>query len=55
MAWAVLLGAVFYSEMPDALAFVGLVLIACSGLFTFLREDKVSGWPKRTILMRDPP
>ena len=55
MVWAVLLGAVFYNEVPDALAFVGLVLIGLSGLFTFLREDKVSSWPRRTILMRDPP
>ena len=52
--WAVFFGAVFYNEIPDALAFGGIALIALSGLFTLLREEKVTSWPRRTPLMRDP-
>lgn len=52
--WAVFFGALIYSEVPDALAFAGIALIALSGLFTFLREDKVTSWPRRTWPMRDP-
>jgi S-adenosylmethionine uptake transporter len=54
IVWAVLLGAAFYAEFPDAIALAGIVFIGLSGLFTFLREDKVTAWPRRTILMRDP-
>lgn len=52
--WAVFFGALFYSEVPDALAFGGIALIALSGLFTLLREEKVTSWPRRTLPMRDP-
>jgi drug/metabolite transporter (DMT)-like permease len=52
--WAVALGAIFYAEVPDAVALGGIALIALSGLFTFLREDKVTSWPRRTWPMRDP-
>jgi S-adenosylmethionine uptake transporter len=53
IAWAVVLGSVFYAEFPDTLALFGIALIGLSGLFTLLREDKVGHWPKRTILMRN--
>jgi S-adenosylmethionine uptake transporter len=53
IAWAVVLGGVFYAEYPDTLALFGIALIGLSGLFTLLREDKVANWPKRTILMRN--
>lgn len=54
IVWAVVLGTLFYAEVPDTVALAGIVLIGLSGLFTFLREDKMTGWPRRTILMRDP-
>lgn len=38
IAWAVLLGAVFFSEYPDALALTGLFVLACAGLLTVMRE-----------------
>jgi S-adenosylmethionine uptake transporter len=52
--WAVVFGAVFFAEFPDMIALAGIGLIALSGLFTFLREEKVTSWPRRTHLMRDP-
>lgn len=36
--WAVILGALIFSEKPDALAIVGLAVIAGSGLLTVARE-----------------
>lgn len=38
MIWAVLLGAVFFNEVPDAFSFAGLAVIAGSGLLTLARE-----------------
>lgn len=53
--WAVVFGAAFFGELPDGIAFVGMVLVAGSGLFTFLREEQLHGWTRRTILMRNRP
>ncbi len=53
MVWAVLFGALFFAEFPDWLALAGIGLIAFSGLFTFLREDKLTDWPRRTPLLRN--
>jgi len=36
--WAVVLGAIFFSERPDILSLVGLGVIAASGLLTLARE-----------------
>lgn len=55
IAWAVVLGIVFFSEVPDALALAGLGVVAASGLFTFMREEARFGWWRRTPLMRDRP
>ena len=55
IVWAVFFGAVFFHEFPDTLSLAGIALIGLSGLFTFLREDKVSGWSRRIILMRNQP
>lgn len=53
MAWAVAIGAVFYGEHPDGYVIAGVGLIAWSGLFTFIREEKVAGWWRRFPLIRD--
>ncbi len=53
--WAVILGAVFFNEFPDRLAFVGMVIVVLSGLFTFVREEQLRGWSRRTILMKNRP
>lgn len=38
MIWAVILGAYFFDEVPDAWTLVGLAVIAGAGLLTFARE-----------------
>jgi S-adenosylmethionine uptake transporter len=46
MIWAVLLGAIFFHEFPDATALAGIGLVCFAGLFTFVREEKMGGrWP----------
>ena len=55
MAWAVAIGSLLYAELPDRFTLVGLGLIAFSGLFTILREEQVSGWWRRIILVRNRP
>ena len=41
IVWAVLLGALFFGEFPDAFALMGMALVAAAGLVTFIREEKV--------------
>jgi S-adenosylmethionine uptake transporter len=44
--WAIALGALFFSELPDATSFVGIALVTFAGLFTFVREERRGGrWP----------
>jgi drug/metabolite transporter (DMT)-like permease len=50
---AVALGAIFFGEYPDAIAFAGMVLVVLSGLITFLREEQLHGWSARTLWMRN--
>lgn len=38
IAWAVALGALFFSEYPDLLALVGLAVVGGAGLLTLIRE-----------------
>lgn len=38
IAWAVVLGALFFSEYPDLLALVGLAVVGAAGLLTVIRE-----------------
>jgi S-adenosylmethionine uptake transporter len=40
IVWAILLGALFFSEFPDTTAFAGIALVTFAGLFTFIREEK---------------
>lgn len=53
--WAVIYGAAFFGEIPDAVSFIGMALVTLSGLFTFFREEKLYGWSRRVILMRNRP
>jgi drug/metabolite transporter (DMT)-like permease len=55
MAWAVAIGWLLYAEIPDGFTLAGVGLIACSGLFTIMREEQVSGWWRRVILVRNRP
>jgi S-adenosylmethionine uptake transporter len=45
LIWGVLFGFVFFGERLDAVAQAGLVLVAISGLLTFIREDARGVWP----------
>lgn len=46
LIWGVALGMALFSERPDAMGVVGLLLVAVSGLATFIREDARGVWPK---------
>jgi S-adenosylmethionine uptake transporter len=52
MVWAIVYGALFFHNFPDPIAFVGIALVIASGLFTFLREEQLYGWSRRTFLLR---
>ncbi len=42
LIFSIILGAVFFSESPDALTYVGSALVIASGLYTFLRERQLA-------------
>jgi S-adenosylmethionine uptake transporter len=48
MLWAVLLGYVLFHDALDWPMAIGIAIILGAGLFTFVREDKVTRWWKRT-------
>ncbi|RUT99005.1 DMT family transporter, partial [Mesorhizobium sp. M7A.T.Ca.TU.009.01.3.2] len=39
IAWAVILGALFFQEYPDGLSLVGLAVVGGAGLLTMVREE----------------
>jgi len=47
MLWAVLLGYALFDDRLDWPMAVGIAIILGAGLFTFVREDKVTRWWKR--------
>jgi S-adenosylmethionine uptake transporter len=47
MLWAVLLGYVLFGDRLDWPMAIGIAIILGAGLFTFVREDKVTRWWKR--------
>jgi S-adenosylmethionine uptake transporter len=47
MLWAVLLGYLVFHDQLDWPMAVGIAIILGAGLFTFVREDKVTRWWKR--------
>ena len=47
MLWAVLLGYVVFHDELDGFMAIGIAIILGAGLFTLLREEKVTGWWKR--------
>jgi S-adenosylmethionine uptake transporter len=40
IVWAILLGAIFFDEFPDATAIAGIFLVTFAGMFTFIREEQ---------------
>ncbi len=55
IVWAVTYGALFFNEFPDWVAFLGMALVAGSGLFTFFREEQLHQWSRRMPLLRNRP
>ncbi|MEO6926987.1 MAG: DMT family transporter [Rhodanobacter sp.] len=47
MLWAVLLGYLVFHDRVDGLMALGIAIILGAGLFTLVREEKVTGWWKR--------
>jgi len=41
IVWAVILGALFFSEFPDWISIIGMALVCGSGLLTFFRDEVV--------------
>jgi S-adenosylmethionine uptake transporter len=53
MIWAIIFGAVFFSEYPDFLMIAGLGLIAFAGLLTLIRDEARGKWLSRTPVSPD--
>lgn len=51
MLWAVLLGAWLFNDRVDGLTWLGIGMILAAGLFTLLREERVTGWWRRMRLL----
>ncbi|MEO9080238.1 MAG: DMT family transporter [Rhodanobacter sp.] len=47
MLWAVLLGYIVFHDQLDIFMAIGIAIILSAGLFTLVREEKVTGWWKR--------
>jgi len=45
--WALLIGALFFDEWPDALALLGIAIVVGAGLFIFARERSLRKDPSR--------
>jgi hypothetical protein len=50
--WAIIFGAVFYAEFPDALAVVGLLVVVGAGLLNVLMERRPIRWKPRVFFYR---
>jgi drug/metabolite transporter (DMT)-like permease len=53
LIWAIAIGFLFFSEIPDGFAFLGLFMIAASGILIFLREEKRLGPRRKLTLFRN--
>ena len=51
--WGIVLGAVMFSEFPDLWTYIGLVIVAAAGLFTYVRELARGRMPKRFVFFRN--
>jgi S-adenosylmethionine uptake transporter len=51
MLWAVLFGYVLFHDRLDWPMFLGIAIILGAGLFTFVREEKVTTWWRRARIV----
>ena len=49
LLWALLLGWLMFDEWPTALTFLGVVIVAATGLYTLYRESKLSRWGRKYL------
>jgi Predicted permeases len=52
LIWAIVFGALFYSEFPDALAVVGLLVVVGAGFLNVLVEKRPIRWKPRVFFYR---
>ncbi|KKB10521.1 membrane protein [Devosia geojensis] len=52
LIWAIIFGALFYSEFPDGLAIVGLLIVVGAGLLNVLVEKRPIRWKPRVFFYR---
>lgn len=52
LIWAIIFGAVFYAEFPDALAVVGLLIVVVAGLLNVLMDRRPIRWKPRVFFYR---
>lgn len=50
--WAVIIGLMFFNEVPDAWTIAGIVLVTASGIMTLIRDEMRSGWLTRTHVVK---
>jgi S-adenosylmethionine uptake transporter len=51
MLWAVLLGYIVFHDQLDWPMALGIAIILGAGLFTFIREDRVTRWWRRVRMV----
>jgi drug/metabolite transporter (DMT)-like permease len=49
LIWSILAGLIFWNELPDGIVFVGIAVIACSGVYIAWREAKLSRAQRRLV------
>ncbi|UYO00648.1 MAG: DMT family transporter [Devosia sp.] len=52
IVWAIVLGALFFAEFPDALAYIGLAIVILSGLLSLFRNGSATRIAGRFALYR---
>lgn len=52
LIWAIVLGAVFYGEFPDAVAVIGLIIVLTAGLANVLTDKMKIVWKPRLFFYR---
>jgi S-adenosylmethionine uptake transporter len=50
--WAVIIGLLFFNEVPDRWTITGIVLVCLSGIMTLIRDEMRSGWLTKTHVVK---
>jgi drug/metabolite transporter (DMT)-like permease len=52
LIWAILFGALFFSEYPDWIAIIGMLVVALAGLLNVLSDRRPIRWKPRIFFFR---